>query len=117
MPNDDGRKMKEETTIHLAHILGSFFICKNHREVEVKTDDKEDFERTILYFQLYGAVARYKGAGVLTDYQKTPGGLQQEGRAERQRESIRYMLETYPGYVTAVNKSKGEDITLNWRAI
>jgi hypothetical protein len=119
MPNDDGRKMREETTIHLAHILGSFFICKNDREIAeaIMTDDKEDFERSILYFQAYGAVARYKGAGVLTDYQKTPGGLQQEGRIERQLASIRYMLETYPGYVTAVNKPKGQDITLNWRAI
>jgi hypothetical protein len=27
LPNDDGRKLKEEMTKHLAHILGSFFIC------------------------------------------------------------------------------------------
>jgi len=117
MPNDDGRKMKEETTTHLSHILGSFFVCRNHKDLEIGTDDKEDFERSILYFQAYGAVARYKGAGVATAYEKTPGGLQQEGRRERQLESIRYILETYPGYATLVTKPKGQDIILNWRAI
>lgn len=117
MPNDDGRKMKDETTIHLAHIIGCFFICKNHKDVIINTSEKEDFERSILYFQAYGAVARYKGAGVATAYQKTPGGLQEEGRHERQMESIQYMLDTYPEYIIAVNKTKGADIMLNWRAI
>ena len=119
MPNDDGRKMKEETTIHLAHIIGCFFICRNHREVVIGTTEKEDFERTILYFQLYGAVGRYKGAGVCTAYEKTPGGLQDPDgqRRARQMEGVRYMLDTYPEYVMSVHKTKGEDITLNWRAI
>ena len=119
MPNDDGRKMKEETTIHLAHIIGCFFICRNHREVVIGTTEKEDFERTIRYFQLYGAVARYKGAGVVTAYEKTPGGLQDPdgNRRARQIEGLRYMADKYPEYVMGVNKTKGEDIILNWRAI
>jgi len=117
MPNDDGRKMKEETTIHLAHIIGCFFICRNHKEFVIGTTEKEDFERSILYFQAYGAVARYKGAGVATAYEKTPGGLQEEGRRERQFQGIRYMIDNYPDYVIGVNKAKGQDIVLNWRAI
>lgn len=117
MPNDDGRKMKEETTIHLAHIIGSFFICRNHREVVIGTTEKEDFERSILYFQLYGAVARYKGAGVVTKYEGTPGGLQEEGRRARQIEGLRYMADKYKEYIIGVHKPKGEDLILNWRAI
>jgi hypothetical protein len=119
MPNDDGRKMKEETTIHLAHIIGCFFIYRNHKEIRINTTEKEDFERSIQYFQTYGAVARYKGAGVATAYEKTPGGLQDPDgcRRERQIQGVQYMLDTYPEYVIAVNKTKGQDITLNWRAI
>lgn len=117
MPNDDGRKMKEQTTIHLAHIIGCFFICRNHKDFVIGTTEKEDFERSIMYFQAYGAVARYKGAGVATAYEKTPGGLQEEGRRQRQIEGLRYMIDNYPDYVMAVNKTKGQDIILNWRAI
>jgi hypothetical protein len=119
MPNDDGRKMKEETTTHLAHIIGCFFMCRNHKELEIGTTEKEDFERSILYFQAYGAVARYKGAGVATAYEKTPGGLQDPDgrRSERQIEGLRYMSEHYPEYIVGVTKTKGQDIILNWRAI
>jgi hypothetical protein len=109
--------MKEETTTHLSHIIGCFFMCRNHKEIIVSISEKEDFERSILYFQAYGAVARYKGAGVATAYQKTPGGLQDEGRHARQLEDISYMLNEYPGYVIRVTKPKGQDIILNWRAI
>jgi hypothetical protein len=117
MPNDDGRRMEDKTTVHLAHIIGCFYISKNHREVRITTVEKDDFERTVLYFKLYGAVARYKGAGIATGYEKTPGGLQAEGRRDRMLTAIQYMLTMYPGYVAAVNKPKGQDIVLNWRAI
>jgi hypothetical protein len=119
MPNDDGRKMKEETTTHLSHIIGCFFLCRNHKSLEIGTTEKEDFERSILYFQAYGGVARYKGAGVATAYEKTPGGLQDPDgrRSDRQLEGLRYMSENYSEYIIGVNKTKGQDIILNWRAI
>jgi hypothetical protein len=117
LPIDDGRRMEEKTTIHLTHIIGSFFINKNHKEVRITTTEKEDFERSILYFQLYGCVARYKGAGVNTKFEGNEGGLQADGRRERMATAIRYMAEKYPTYVTSVMKRKGADIMLNWRAI
>jgi hypothetical protein len=117
MPNDDGRKMEEKTTTHLTHIITCFYMFKNHKDLRVHTTEKEDFERSILYFKRYGTVSRYKGAGVLTSYEGTPGGLQVEGRRERMLEAIKYMAETYPEYVLGVTKRKGYDITLNWRAI
>ena len=116
MPNDDGRKMRERTTRHLAHILGSFFILRNHRSLLCNTAEKEDFERSILYFIRYGAVLRYNGAGVDTKYTQTPGGLQQPGRTERMRTEMSYLLTVYPTYLKTVIKPKGIDIVLNWRA-
>ena len=115
LPNDDGRKMQARTTYHLTHILGSFFICRNRRDLLPTTTHKEDFERSILYFQRYGAVARYKGAGVITKYAETPGGLQQEGRRQQMLEEINYLLHTYPRCVKYVLKAKGPDMILDWR--
>ena len=116
LPNDDGRKMQARTTYHLSHILGSFFMCRNRRDLLTTTTHKEDFERSILYFQSYGEVARYKGAGVITKYAETPGGLQQEGRRQEMAEEINYMLDTYPRCVKYVLKAKGPDMILDWRA-
>lgn len=116
MPNDDGRKMRERTTRHLSHILGSFFIIRNHRNITLNTNEKEDFERSILYFKRYGAVARYNGAGVDTKFEKEAGGLQQVGRHERKMSDIAYIMLNYQGYVKSVIKPKGMDIILNWRA-
>ena len=117
LPNDDARRMEERTTIHLTHIIGCFFINKNHKDVRITTTEKEDFERSILYFQLYGCVARYKGAGVVTKYEGNPGGLQEDGRRERMLDAVKYMAKKYPKHVIGVTKTKGYDIMLNWRAI
>jgi hypothetical protein len=115
LPNDDGRKMATKTTGHLTHILGSFFISVNRRELVPSIQEKEDFERSILYYNAFGKVLRYQGAGVDTKFRGTPGGLQQPGRAEREAEEIRYLCEKYPEYVKRVEKKRGEDIVLNWR--
>lgn len=116
MPNDDGRKMQARTTRHLTHILGSFFICRNHRDIVITTTDKEDFERSILYFRRYGSVCRFQGAGVITRYDNMPGGLQTADRRQRMKADMEYLVLNYPEYVKTVVKKKGLDITLNWRA-
>lgn len=115
LPNDDGRKMKLNTTRHLAHIIGSFFILRNHRDILITLTEKEDFERSIIYFRRYGSVLRYNGAGVDTKYTQTPGGLQQPGRTARMQTGISYLLTTYPNYLKTVIKPKGLDVILNWR--
>lgn len=115
MPNDDARRFQEDYTTHLAHILGSFFICINHKGLEVTCEEKEDYERTLLYFKKYGKVIRYRGAGVITDYAKNPGGLQQPGREERMLESSVYLSEKYPELCKSVRKNGKPDIVLDFR--
>lgn len=115
MPNDDGRKMKDKTTTHLAFIIGCFFLIKNDREIKITTSEKDDFERCILYFKKYGSVSRYNGAGVVTSYTKTAGGLQQEGRIERMLQGSNYLVNSYPKHISTIKKRKGLDVILNWR--
>ena len=117
MPNDDARTFKDRTTEHLTHILGSFFLCRNHWAIRITKTEKEDLERSILYFKMYGKVHRLQCCGVSTGYGKGTGGLQMPGRQERIKEEIQNMVTLYPGYCKAVMKKKGEDILLNWRAV
>jgi hypothetical protein len=116
MPSSDGRRFKNDTTYHLAHILGTFFICKNHRDIQTTTSFKEDFERSILYFLRYGKVARYRGAGVHTTFQQGEGGLQCVERQEKTALEMSFLVKKYPRYVAEIQKAKRTDIMLNWRA-
>lgn len=115
LPNTDGRKMKPKITEHLTHILGSFFVIRNHKDIETNTNEKEDYERSIKYFLRYGKVFRYCMAGVDTDYAKTPGGLQTPGRVDRMRLEVEHLLTTYPDMLKIRIKKGMPDIELNWR--
>lgn len=115
MPCDDGRKMKARTTNHLTHIIGSFFMIRNHKNLLLNITEKEDFERSILYFLRYNKVSRYQGAGVITKYTQTEGGLQASPRQTNMLEGMNYLINSYPGAIKRVTKAKGSDIILNWR--
>jgi len=115
LPNDDGRRFKDATTSHLTHILGSFFVVRNHRSIQITHTEKEDMERSILYFKRYGSVLRYQNAGVATTYRKGVGGLQTDDRLDRIKSGIQNLTTLYPEYCTLVNKKGLQDIVLNWR--
>lgn len=117
LPNDDGRRLKKDKTIHLTHILGSFFCCRNHRDFVLEIEQKEDMVRSIWYFKKYGKVLRFQDAGVITSYDKgEEGGLSCPNRREKIDADIEYMLKNFPSYCRKVEKKKGSDLVLNWRA-
>jgi hypothetical protein len=118
LPNDDKRRYSNKTTTHLTHILGSFYIFRNHKDIVSHTSVKEDYERSILYFQKYGEVYRYRGGGVQTTYQKGKGGLNNSDRVKKEEEEVLYLLKTYPGYLKRKDKKGGTapDVLLDWRA-
>jgi len=114
LPKDDARCFKDSTTTHLSFIVGAFFICRNHKDMRIQSFC-EDYERCILYFKRYGAVFRYRGAGVQTRYAGTSGGL--EGRLGRKRNAVNQLISTYPDYCSFRDKKGEADILLKWRAI
>ena len=117
MPNDDARRFKDATTKHLTHILGSFFMVRNHRNIQITHTEKEDMERSILYFRRYGQVLRYQNAGVCTTYGKGTGGLQSDkDRSENIKAGIQNLITLYPDCCKIVDKKGIQDIILNWRA-
>ena len=116
LPNDDARRFSDKTTSHLTHILGSFFICKNKRELAILHSHKEDYERSILYFLADGKVLRYRGGGVSTLYnKKIPGGLTSPNRNAEMEKGVDYLVKTYPTLVKRKDKKGCPDIELNWR--
>jgi len=117
LPNDDTRRFSDDVTTHLSHIIGCFFVCRNHKDIVLNTESKDDYERTILYFMRYGTVRRYRGAGIRTEYAKTPGGLQaQPGRIDKMKEESLYLSEKYPAHCKVIVKKEMPDLILNWRA-
>jgi len=115
LPKDDGRCYKDSYTTHLSHILGSFFICINHHDIVITHTDKEDYERSILYFIKYGKVIRDRSGGVSTTYGKGTGGLQTEGREERMKLDTENLVLKYPEFCKSIVKRGMADIALNWR--
>jgi hypothetical protein len=115
LPNDDARRYSDEMTTHLTHIIGCFFMSRNHKDIRITYTEKDDYERSILYFLRYGNVLRYRGAGIVTTYQKGVGGLQEEGRKERQEVSVVYLVGKYPGLCKRKDKKGCPDLLLNWR--
>ena len=116
LPNDDARRFKDSVSTHLAHILGSFFIARNHRDIRITRTAKEDYERTILYWLRYGHVYRSRRGGVQTKYLRGVGGIPAENRREREIEGVRYLAETYPTLCRRKDKGQHPDLELNWRA-
>ena len=115
MPNDDKRVMCLQTTTHLAFIIGTFSIRRNHHSIILTQPEKEDYERTIKYFLQYRKVYRYKAAGVKTRYLKNEGGLQDGHRLETMEECVQYLCDKYPTIVRRREKNGMPDLMLNWR--
>lgn len=122
LPNSDARRFREECTEHLAHIVGTFFICKNDHNLPLEIyniihEGKEDYYRTIQYFIVYGKVLRYRTAGVHTVYRNENGGIIKEGRRERDAAACEDLMKRYPTMVLKAKKPTGwPDVELNWRA-
>jgi len=116
LPNDDKRRYKDDITTHLSFIIGSFFICRIHHDIEITYPEKDDYERSILYFVKYGQVLRHRGAGVQTAYTGGTGGLQEAGRLQRMELGVKNLLERYEGYCVRSDKKGMADVSLNWRS-
>lgn len=92
--------MKNKVDTDLRYIVGCFFglIITHDDKLKVTMDDKEDFERTIKYYQRYGKVIRFRNIAVKTNYYGEPGGMQETRTEKRVEESAKLLLRRYPQY-------------------
>ena len=113
LPKDDARCFKDDTTEHLSFIVGAFFVARNHKDIRIQCFS-EDYERTLIYFTRYGAVFRYRGAGVITKYRGTSGN-DPTGFMRTKALAIQYLIERYPDACSYRDKNGEPDLLLNWR--
>lgn len=88
--------LKNEKTFDLCYIIGCFYGIINDKSISVSLDDKEDYERSILFFLKYGKNMRYNWIAPITRYYKQKGGMQEKRTVENVHLSAKYLADKYP---------------------
>ena len=104
-PSPNGFFMRPTVTTDLRFIIGSFWGCINPGKDEKYLlkfgGEKEDYQRTIQFWEADGAVVRLNFISVKTAYYKEPGGMQDgfSKRVDKQRKTVKKMLKKWPQYI------------------
>jgi hypothetical protein len=97
--------MKDTVTTDLRFIIGSFWGCVNPGlsppdGVRLTLgSEKEDYQRTLQFWEADGAVVRLNFVSAKTAYYKEPGGMQEGDRVGKQRKTVKAMLKKWPQYI------------------
>lgn len=100
--------MKPRATTELTYIVGCLYGWIADPEAEhhhTVLDDKEDYERSIRYYEQDNGVLRINWVAPVTRYYKEPGGMQVERTEDRINESVHWLLDNFGEFCT-LNTSK-----------
>ncbi len=116
-PSANGFFMKPTVSTDLKFCVGPFWGCINPGKevrIDIGQGEKEDYQRTIQFYQKDGCVVRLNFVAPKTAVYKTPGGLQFGNRLKREHDTIKKMMKRYPGWirVNPTRKSKMPEIRL-----
>lgn len=100
--------MKDGFSTNLKFCVGCFWGCINDKELKLSIDEKEDYERTILFYDKYKKVIRYNGFAPKTSFYKEGGGMQEYRDVSHSHISANILIERYPKYVSMNTKRKGD---------
>ena len=103
-PVPNGFFMKDTVTTDLRFIIGSFWGCLNPgSELKLKFgSEKEDYQRTLQFWEADGVVVRLNFVAPKTAYYKEPGGMQDDGmeaRVAKQKAAVGAMMKAWPQYI------------------
>lgn len=108
--------MKFKVSTDLKYIVGCFWgqIVDHSVDLTISLEDKEDFERTLLYYDKYKSVVRLNYFAPKTNYYKEKGGMQETRTPERVTRSAYNLLERFPRYckLNTAKKSGNTEIRL-----
>lgn len=100
-----------ENQFGLYSIINSCCGYINDKSIILTCREKEDFERTILFYKKGKKILKRGGYGIKTKYWKNKGGIQDhydfEKRKVVQKESAIRLLELYPNYCYKVERKNG----------
>jgi len=101
-PSANGFFMKPTVTTDLRFIIGSFWGCLNPGKdiyVDIGIGEKEDYQRTIQFWEADHIIVRLNFVAVQTSTYGTPGGLQEGNRLARERKTVKAMIKRWPQYI------------------
>ena len=105
-PSPNGFFMKDNVTTDLRFIIGSFWGCLNPGDDSAYMlnlgqlgSEKEDYQRTLQFWEADGVVVRLNFISAKTAYYKEPGGMQEGDRAGKQRKTVKAMIKKWPQYI------------------
>lgn len=101
--------MRKKTSKGLAFIIGALhgYIVRHDKSLEpsTKSEGKEDYEQSILYYLKDGGVLRFNDITIKTKF-LAKGGLGQD-RFERNKLSANYLKQKYPDLVSIFHRKNG----------
>lgn len=105
----NGFFMKETISTNLKYICGALYghIIDKDPNLQIELDDKEDFERSIKYYEKFGKVVRLNMFSLKTTGYVGKGGLQETRTEERISWSAHWLVQKYPNYCSLNEKKKG----------
>lgn len=108
-PSANGYFMKPTVTEDLRFIIGSFWGCFNPKseiQIDIGNGEKEDYQRTIQFWERDAKIVRINFVAVQTTTYGTPGGLQEGNRLARERKTVKAMLKKWPQYIKMNTRRK-----------
>ena len=109
--------MNYNNTTDFRFLINHFwgFIVNKDKPITINTDFKCDYEKSILFYKEYGSMLRYNHVTCKTkNYDKIEGGFEYHNRYLYEKDSVEYLMITYPEYVDIKKcKSKFLEIRLN----
>ena len=112
-PVPNGFYMENSISYDLKFIMGSFWGCFNPGtdvQITIGNGEKEDYMRTIQFWERDGKVVRMNFWAHKTATYNEAGGLQSDGvkaRQEREHKTVAEMLKKWPQYVRRNPRRKG----------
>jgi len=90
--------MKKEVSVGFYFVVGPLWgnIIRHDKDLELTLEEKEDYERTILYYLKDGKVVRMDNITAKTMYYTEPGGMQLDRTPERVTSSAENLVARYP---------------------
>lgn len=116
----NGFFMNPTVSTKLKYIIGSFWGCVNPgtsgpKGIKITLEDKEDFQRSILFRIRDGVVVRLNWISPKSAYFKEPGGMQEDRTRKRIEDSARWLVNTYPEYAVLNTRKKSGIIDVRLR--
>lgn len=103
--------MKPTVTTGLKFIIGVMrgFINRKSSDLEPseKSEGKEDYEQSILYYLKDGGVLRFNDVSLKTKFNSKGGLGEEKERFEINRKAAEYLKKTYPDIITIFHRKNG----------